>query len=422
MSSLVPSPAPPREGAEIRVDVAVVGGGVAGLTLAALLGGAGMDVACIDRQTPEPDAAARLDGRTSALMRGSVHVVEASGAWAYCREEAEPLWRMRIVDDSGAKRLRPRVAEFDSRELDGGPFGHNIANAALRRALLRRLAELPNVRHLAPAAMADASFGPEAAVVHLADGRSVRAALVAGADGRDSPTREAARIPATSWGYPQRAIVCCVEHERSHDGVSVEYHRPSGPFTLVPMPGRRSGIVWVERAERVPRFMALDDRAFTAELQRRAGNHLGQLRLASERFDYPLGALYAHRIVAPRVALVAEAAHALPPIGAQGLNLSLRDVAALAEVVVDAARLGEDVGRAEVLRPYERRRRLDVASRLAAVDALNRLVANDLGMIRALRGLGLDAIERLGPLKRFLMWQGMRGLADEPRLARGEPL
>jgi 2-octaprenyl-6-methoxyphenol hydroxylase len=246
--------------------------------------------------------------------------------------------------------------------------------------------------------------------------------LVAAADGKNSPLRKAAGIATLAWSYPQTGIVATVRHAEPHRGIAVEHFLAAGPFAILPMTEQRASIVWTERAALAPRLLALDDEAFLAELARRFGDHLGALALAGPRWSYPVSFLHARRIVAPRLALVGEAAHVIHPIAGQGLNLGIRDVAALAELIVDARRLGLDIGSAEVLQRYESWRRLDAMLLAGVTDGLNRLFSNSLAPVRAARDLGLAAVDRLPPLKRLFMRHAM-GLSGElPRLCRGEPL
>jgi 2-octaprenyl-6-methoxyphenol hydroxylase len=327
---------------------------------------------------------------------------------------------MRIVDDSGGPGREPGTGDFDARRLEDGPFGYNVPNPALRRALLAAIGDHPNARHLAPAKLADIVYGAEAVEAELADGRIVRAELAVGADGKESPTREAAGIAARRWDYGQTAMAFTLRHSRDHRETSTEFHRPNGPFVVVPLPGQRSSVVWVDRSRSVPVFLALDDDAFLAAAQARTRNLLGRLEAVGPRFSYPVTGLLADRYAARRLALVGEAAHGLPPIGAQGLNLGLSDVATLADVLADAWRGGADLGDLEVLRRYERRRRPDVLARTLAVDNLNRAVKTAVPPLRALRQRGLALVDRLPPLKTALMRQGMTPIGRLPALMRGE--
>jgi 2-octaprenyl-6-methoxyphenol hydroxylase len=269
--------------------------------------------------------------------------------------------------------------------------------------------------------------GPGRVEATLAGGRGVRAALAVACDGRESPQRSAAGIGVARWRYTQTGIVCSITHERPHHGIAQERFLTAGPFAVLPLPdsedgAHRSSIVWTERAELVPAMLVLPDGEFAAEIQQRFGDSLGRLGVAGPRWSYPLGLLHADRYVAHRLALAGDAAHSIHPIAGQGLNLGLRDVAALAECLVDAARLGLDIGAAGVLERYERWRRVDTLMLVGVTDALNRLFSNDMGPVRLARDLGLGLVERVPPLKRVFMRHAMGMLGDLPRLVRGEAL
>ena len=261
-----------------------------------------------------------------------------------------------------------------------------------------------------------------ATVVALSDGRRLSARLVAAADGAASPLRQAAGIRTIEWRYPQTAIVTTVRHQRPHAGIAVEHFLPAGPFAILPMTGNRSSIVWTEREEFVPRLMALSDREFAVELAARFGDFLGAIEPIGPRWSYPVGLMLAERYVDRRLALIGEAAHVIHPIAGQGLNLGIRDVAALAEIVIDARRLGLDIGDDALLQRYQQWRRLDAMLLAAVTDGLNRLFSNQIGPLRLIRDLGLAAVNRLPPLKRFLMRDAMGITGDLPRLMRGEKL
>ena len=403
--------------AEIRVELLVVGGGLAGMSLAAACAGAGIETALVDRAPPAAVLDARFDGRTTALAFGSQQVLAGIGLWQGIAPAAEPIREIRVAD--GQSHL---FLHYDHRLLGDHPLGYIVENRVLRHAILERLALLPNLVHVAPAVVAGVEYSAGSAVAELADGRMVRAALVAAADGAASPLREAAGIKTLTWSYPQTGIVCTVQHEEPHHGVAVEHFLPAGPFAILPMTGNRSSIVWTERAALAPGLMALDGPAFLAELARRFGDHLGALAVAGPRWSYPLSFLHAASYAGPRLALVGEAAHVIHPIAGQGLNLGIRDVAALAEAIVDARRLGLDIGSADVLARYEARRRGDAVLLAVVTDGLNRLFSNDIAPLALARDLGLAAVDRIPPLKKLFMRHAMGLAGDVPRLARGERL
>jgi 2-octaprenyl-6-methoxyphenol hydroxylase len=403
-----------------RPDILICGAGAPGLTLALLLGRLGASVTLVERGALPSGRPGPADGRTSALMQGSVNIVKATGGWDAAAPAGEPLKTLRIVDDSkgGSKTVS---VDFGAGEIGLYAFGINMPNAALVAALAAQATKCKNIRILAPATLsaleADA-FGVTAAV----DGKKIRARLAVGADGRQSAVRDLSGIGVKTHAYGQRAITCLIGHSRPHNNVSTEFHRPSGPFTLVPLPGNRSSVVWVDFDAEAESFAALSRHAFTRALQDRSKGLLGEIELLSAPSSWPLFSLKADRLIAPRVALIAEAAHVLHPLGAQGLNLSLRDAAVLAETVADALRLGQDPGSEAVLNRYEARRRHDLLSRVVGTDSLNRLVSNDLSLLKSLRQAGLRTIGTVPPLKRFAMRQGLAPALDGCRLARGEAL
>jgi 2-octaprenyl-6-methoxyphenol hydroxylase len=316
---------------------------------------------------------------------------------------------------------------YDHREVGDEPLGYIIENRFTRRALYAALARVANVSLIAPAEVAALERASTRVNARLADGRVIAARLAIACDGRNSPMREAAGIRSVAWRYPQHGIVCSVAHEHPHNGVAHERFLPAGPFAMLPLPrspdrANRSSIVWTERAELVSTMMALDDAAFAAEIARRFGGSLGAISVAGPRWSYPLALVHAERYTAPRLALAGDAAHAIHPIAGQGLNLGLRDVAALAETLADAARLGQDIGTADVLARYERWRRFDNMLLAAVTDGLVRLFSNDVAPVRIARDLGLAAVNRLPPLKRLFMRHAMGVVGDLPRLTRGEAL
>ncbi len=419
---------------DLAADVAIVGGGMVGMTLAAALGSAGLSVAIVDAEVPAAMTAAAFDGRSSAIAFGSQQVLAGIGAWAAMAAEAQPILDIRVSDGTATGGVSRLFLHYDHRDLGAGsgvgkdapPLGFIVENRVIRRALLRRLAELPNVTHAAPARVVGVERRADAAVLHLDDGRSVSSRLVVAADGRNSPVRAAAGIRTTEWAYAQTGIVCTVAHEKPHGGVAHEHFLPAGPFAMLPMVDdvgvHRSSIVWTERRDLAPAMMALDDAAFAAEIERRFGPSLGRLRPIGGRFAYPLTLVHAERYVDHRLALLGDAAHAIHPIAGQGLNLGLRDVAALAETIVDAQRLGLDIGDGLALERYQRWRRFDNLVLMAVTDGMNRLFSNDIAPVRLARDLGMAAVNRLPPLKRLFMRHAMGMVGDLPRLARGERL
>ena len=407
----------PRAASRLRGEVLVIGGGMVGLTLASALAGAGLEVILVDRARPESMTDAAFDGRTSAIAYGSQRMLAGLGLWPRLADAAQAILEIRVSDHGSWLFLH-----YDHRDVGSRPLGYIVENRDIRRALLAHLATLPAARVIAPARVVAVDRDGPGVEARLEDGRVITAALAVAADGRGSLTRRAAGIRVVEWSYPQTGIVCVIAHERPHNGIAHEHFLPAGPFAVLPMTGDRSSLVWTERTALAPAMLALDDDDFTAEIARRFGDSLGRLEVVGRRWSYPLALMHAERYVARRLAIIGDAAHVIHPIAGQGLNLGLRDVASLAEVVVDAHRLGLDIAQAPVLERYERWRRFDNLVVIAATDGLNRLFSNSLPPVRLARDLGLAAVNRLAPLKRFFMRYAMGLVGDLPRLLRGEPL
>lgn len=405
----------------LTADVLIVGGGFNGLTLATALSRAGLAVVVVDRESAEKQWAQNFDGRTSAIAYGSARVLDGLGIWAELDKLASPIREIRVSDNNSPLYLHYDPAELPP-PLAGQPLGYIFENRDLRRVLYERAKESPGVTLIYGTEVASLERDGCGVSARLGNGDTIAARLTVAADGRDSKLRRQAGIAAARWPYPQTAIVCTVAHEKDHRGIAHERFLPAGPFAILPMTGRRSSIVWTERSDEAPRLMALSEAGFLAELSRRFGDFLGALEVIGPRFAYPLGLVHADRYVAERLVLIGDAAHAIHPIAGQGLNLGLRGVAVLAEVLADARRAGRDIGEPETLRRYERLRRFDAFSMIAATDGLNRLFSNRAPIIRLLRDAGLAAVNRLPPAKRFFMRHAMGMAGSLPRLMRGEQL
>lgn len=385
-----------------RYDAVVVGAGPAGLASALALSSAGCGTVCVG-QSFAPDSA---DTRTTALLQASVRLLENIGVWPLCSAHAAPLEGIRILDDTGNLLRAPEI-EFHYRELGDRPFGYNIANADLVRALGASMATKPAVRMMRTDSAMIAGAEQDRIMVSVPETGTLTARLVAAADGRKSACREAAGIAVRAWSYDQCAIACSFSHSGAHENFSNEFHRRSGPFTTVPLPGNTSSLVWVERTGECNRIMGLDEDAFRAALEERLHGILGQVGTVGPRAAFPLSGLTPAVFARNRVALIGEAAHVLPPIGAQGLNLGFRDAASLAEIAGNALANGDDPGGDDCLKAYHRSRRADVLVRTAAVDALNRSLLSSLLPVHAVRSAGLHLLQNVGPLRRFVMRQGV---------------
>ncbi|HCZ01456.1 MAG: 2-octaprenyl-6-methoxyphenyl hydroxylase [Rhodobacterales bacterium RIFCSPHIGHO2_02_FULL_62_130] len=393
----------------IRTDILISGGGVAGLTAAAAFGSLGFQVICVDPTPPITDGAAEgADLRTTAFLQPSIPVLQTAGLWTRLEPFAAPLQIMRIVDAGGVTAEPRIIKDFDASDISEQPFGWNLPNWLLRREMVARLAELPNVTFLPGVATTHLLTRSTEALVTLSDGRSVAARLVIAADGRASTMREALEIPVKTIRYGQKALAFAVSHPLPHQNVSTEIHRSGGPFTLVPLPDRDglpcSAVVWMETGPEVARLAALPVAEFEAAMTARSCQILGPLTLASRRSVWPIISQIADRMTGERTALMAEAAHVVPPIGAQGLNMSLADLAVLLDLAqADPA----EIGSVKMLDSYQRRRHLDVQARVTGIDTLNRASMMGGQSLRDLRATALNALYSIAPVRKTLMKAGL---------------
>ncbi|ODA68002.1 2-octaprenylphenol hydroxylase [Methyloligella halotolerans] len=411
-----------------RSDVLIAGGGFVGLSLAlalARLAPAGFRVTLVDRRPQDAEVG---DARASALTAASRNLLDTLGVWQKIESVAQPIEQIEITDSPlDAKGPRPSLIGFDNAMEAGvgrnaGSSAYVVENGPLLRALAEAVAAEPAISVLAPDAVDGFSCTPFAIACTLESGETIDASLLVAADGRRSKLREQAGIKTVAWDYDQRGIVTTVAHERPHGGKAIQHFLPAGPFAMLPLTGNRTSIVWSEDKEEAARVMALDEAGFLAELEKRFGNQLGSLTLAGPRQDFPLSLHLARSFTAPRMVLVGDAAHGVHPLAGQGLNIGLRDVAALTEVLVDGARLGLDAGDAAQLEAYARWRRFDSALSALAMDMMNRLFSNDSTIARAFRDFGLSVVERLPGVKRLLVQEAAGGTGRPPKLLQGKPL
>jgi len=403
-----------------RVDVLISGGGMVGLPLGLALAQGGLKTLVIDAAPPAKVLEPQFDGRVSALAYASVRMLRALGVWERLAPDAQPSREIRVTDGQMGKPASPFSLHFDAQEVGAEALGHIAENRHIRAALYAVVEACPNLALVAPAQVTSLTVNAGGAVARLADGEEISAALVIAADGRESALRSQMGMQIIGWSYPQTGIVATVEHEKPHNGVAYEHFLPSGPFAILPMTGNRSSLVWTEAKAKAPELLALDEEGFNAELAQRFGAHLGKTRAAGPRWSYPLSFHLAREFVRPRFALAGDCAHGIHPIAGQGLNLGLKDAAALAEVLLDAARLGRDIGALDTLKRYERWRRFDSFALAASTDALNRLFSNDIAPLRHLRDLGLGIVDSIGPARRFFMRHAGGDIGKLPRLMKGE--
>ncbi len=418
-----------KTGANVKtrsgLDVLVAGAGYVGLAAAVSLKQArpGLAIALVDAA---PAGAWQRDGRASAIAAAACRMLDQLGVWAEIAPQAQAITEMIITDSRTADPVRPVFLTFDGEVAPGEPFAHMVANRVLNGAL-RASAEKLGIDIIEGVAVQGFEPNGSGITVHLADGATLKARLLVAADGVNSKLRDMAGIKTVKWEYGQSGIVCTVAHERPHNGRAEEHFLPAGPFATLPLkPGEdgtnRSSIVWVERSPDAERLVAGDDLLFEHELEQRFGLKLGEIRVADKPRAWPLGLTIARAFVAPRIALAGDAAHGIHPIAGQGLNLGFKDVAALAEVIVEADRLGQDIGALDVLERYQQWRRFDTVQMGITTDALNRLFSNDIGPLRTVRDIGLGLVERMPRLKDFFIRQASGLSASTPRLLKGEAI
>lgn len=403
-----------------RRDVVIGGAGFAGLALAIALRealGESFTVAVADPALRHPQS---RDPRASAIAAAARRLFEAIGVWDRVAGAAQPILDMVVTDSKLEDAVRPAFLTFGGEVAPGEPFAHMIENRLLVDALVEKAQALGiNLRATAVTGFA---HSPNAVDVTLADGGTLSARLLVGADGARSQIREQAGIVTHGWDYDQAAIVCTVAHERDHHGRAEEHFLPAGPFAILPLTGRRASIVWTETRREAERIVALPDDEFHDELERRFGLHLGDLSVTGPRRAFPLGLFTVRSFIGKRLALIGDAAHIIHPIAGQGLNMGLRDVAALAETIADDARIGLDIGSAHVLERYQRWRRFDTMTMGVATDGLNRLFSNRSDVLRLARDIGLGLVERMPALKNVFIREAAGFTGEVPKLLKGEAL
>jgi 2-octaprenyl-6-methoxyphenol hydroxylase len=414
---------------DLEADVIIAGAGIAGATLALALNQAGLRPVLVDPVVFDAQTAPTFDGRASAIAYAAFRQWRALGLAEALEPHAQRIEQILVTDGrrpgASAGGNTPFFLRFESAEIadasDGEPLGYLIENRHIRAGLAQAVIAA-GIEVLAPARVASAEFGPQAAAVALEDGRRLSAPVVVGAEGRGSVIRREAGIGAIGWDYAQVGVVATVNLAHPHEGVAHEYFLPGGPFAILPLTGQRASLVWTETTARGEALNTARPEVFHAHLQRRFGDYLGEAVVDGPVFTYPLGLQLAERFTAPRAALLGDAAHGVHPIAGQGLNLGLKGAAALAEVLVEAGRLGEDIGSEAVLERYAAWRRFDTVTLSAGMDAFVRLFSNDNPLLRLARGAGMAAVNRIGPARRFFMTEAGGAMGDLPRLLKGEAL
>lgn len=403
-------------------DILIVGGGLNGTALALALAQVGFDTTLIDALPAEKRREADFDGRGYALALTSQRMLAALGVWDGIRDQGQPILDIKVSDGRPGEGASPYFVHFDHHEIEEGPMGHMMEDRFLRRALLDRVAKEDRITHLQSTQVIQHEIQAGRVVVTLDSGKTVQGRLLVGCDGRQSAVAQRSGIRRTGWDYAQASLVCAVEHELPHNGCAHQLFLPAGPLAILPLPGNRSSIVWTERNDRANEIHGLSDTEYLACLRPCFGEFLGDVQLAGARFKYPLGLSLAQSFVADRVALVGDAAHGIHPLAGQGLNLGLRDVAALAEVLADAARRGQDIGSSTALNPFEQWRRFDTAVLAVATDGINRVFSNDNPVLRTARDFALGAVQSVPSARRSMIRQAAGLTGDLPKLMQGRAI
>jgi len=400
-------------------DILIVGGGLNGPALALAAARAGLSSTVIDA-LPEPTRKnAGFDGRSYALALASVRLLRNLGLWERVSENAQPMLEIKVSDGRAGEGPSPFFLHFDHAEIEEGPMGHMLEDRFLRRALIEAMAGDPLIKQVSNDTVTAQEVSTTGVSVTLASGKVLSGRLLIGADGRGSGTAARAGIKRTGWGYGQTALVAAIEHDLPHHGIAHQFFMPPGPLAILPLPGNVSSIVWSETDATAARFAALPDAEFMEVLRPRFGDFLGGIQLRGKRYTYPLSLTVANSFVADRLALIGDAAHGMHPIAGQGLNAGLRDVAALAQVMTEASRRGEDIAAADVLARYQQWRRFDTATLAMATDLTNRLFSNDNPVLRAARDLGMGAISQIPGLRRGFIREAAGLTGDLPELMKG---
>ena len=407
---------------EFDTDIAIIGGGLNGPALALALAQTGERVTLIDALGLSVRKDAKFEGRSYALALTSVRLLQGLGVWEAVAEHAQPMLEIKVTDGRAGEGPAPMFMHFDHAEIEEGPMGHMVEDRHLRRALLEAVKAEPLITHLNKQSVVAQEVDVSGITLTLDTGKTLRARLAVGADGRGTGTGKRAGIGRVEWGYGQTALVCAIKHDIPHQGIAHQFFMPPGPLAILPLTQNRSSIVWSETTQNAAAIHDLPDAAYLDVLRPRFGSFLGEISLAGERYTYPLGLSLAHQMIAPRVALVGDAAHGVHPIAGQGLNAGLRDVAALAEVVADALRRGEDLGSEAALARYQEWRRFDNAALALATDSFNRLFSNDNALIRMARDIGMAAINALPGLRRGFIREAAGLTGTLPRLMQGKAL
>ncbi|UWQ28920.1 FAD-dependent monooxygenase [Leisingera sp. M523] len=403
-------------------DILIVGGGLNGPALALALAQTGHSVTVVDALTPDKLADESFDGRGYALALASQRLLQQTGVWQHVGDNAQAMLEIKVTDGHAGHGPSPFFIHFDHAELEEGPMGYMVEDRFLRRAFLQAMEDAPGITLVSGRTVVAQAPDQSGVTVTLDDGGELRGQVLVGSDGRRSGTAQRAGIKRTGWDYGQTALVCAIDHEKPHHGIAHQFFMPPGPLAILPLPGNRSSIVWSERTETAKAIHALNDAEYIQALRPRFGDFLGEISLAGKRFTYPLNLTIANSFIGDRMALVGDAAHGMHPIAGQGLNAGLRDVGAMAEVITEATRRGEDIGSSLVMERYQQWRRFDTASLAAATDMFNRLFSNDNPLLRLGRDIGMGLAGAIPGLRRNFVREAAGLTGDLPKLLKGQPI
>lgn len=403
-------------------DILIVGGGLNGPALALALAQTGHSITVVDALTPDKLADEGFDGRGYALALASQRLLQQTGVWQHVGNNAQAMLEIKVTDGHAGHGPSPFFIHFDHAELEEGPMGYMVEDRFLRRAFLQAMEDAPGITLVSGRTVVAQAPDQSGVTVTLDDGGELRGQVLVGSDGRRSGTAQRAGIKRTGWDYGQTALVCAIDHEKPHHGIAHQFFMPPGPLAILPLPGNRSSIVWSERTETAKAIHALSDAEYIQALRPRFGDFLGEISLAGKRFTYPLNLTIANSFIGDRMALVGDAAHGMHPIAGQGLNAGLRDVGALAEVITEASRRGEDIGSSLVMERYQQWRRFDTASLAAATDVFNRLFSNDNPLLRLGRDIGMGLAGAVPGLRRNFVREAAGLTGDLPKLLTGQAI
>ena len=401
-----------------NADIAIVGGSLTGAATALAAAQAGFRVVVVDQLAAHTQVEQGFDGRSYAMALTSVRLLKALGLWADLAETAQPILKIKVADGSPSTGPSPLFMQFDHAEIEEGPMGHMVEDRFLRPLLQRAMARYETIEYIAGTALIEQSISGSEMQLTLSDGRQISTSLLIGADGRKSPSAGRAGIKRIGWDYRQTALVCAIQHEIPHDGVACQYFLPAGPLAILPLTENRASIVWSETAQNAKQIMALSEADYLSILQPRIGDYLGKISMAGQRYSYPLDLTLAESFVAPRLALIGDAAHGVHPIAGQGLNAGLRDIAALVQVLKEAKLRGEDIGASATLIRYQEWRRFDATSLALATDTFNRLFSNDNSLLRLGRDMGMAMINAVPKARRSFIREAAGLTGTLPDLMR----